>query len=165
MLSTVRRLAVLWGLSGLLAASMLPEQADHIIITKSQRQMVLQKHGKVLKTYKVSLGKKPVGPKVRAGDLRTPEGVYVIDGRYAKSEYHMALHISYPNAADRDRARHLGVTPGGDILIHGLPIDKGSIAKVDPREDWTMGCVAVTDKEIEEIYQLVPNGTVVEIRP
>jgi murein L,D-transpeptidase YafK len=161
----VRRLAVLWGLSGLLAASVVAEQADHIIISKSERQMVLQRRGKVLKTYKVALGKKPVGPKMRQGDLRTPEGVYVIDGRYPQSEYHMALHISYPNAADRARARQLGVAPGGDILIHGLPADKGSIGKADPREDWTMGCVAVTDQEIEEIYHLVPNGTVVEIRP
>jgi len=161
----VRRLAVLWGLSGLLIASVRPEKADRIVILKSQRQMVLRSHGKVLRTYRVSLGRNPIGPKTRQGDLRTPEGLYVIDGRYPRNEYHMALHISYPNAADRARASKLGVAPGGDILIHGLPVAKNSPEKADPAENWTKGCVAVRDKEIEEIYQMVPDGTVVEIRP
>ena len=161
----VRRLAVLWGLSGLLIASVRPEKADRIVIIKSQHQMVLQSHGKVLKSYKVSLGRNPVGPKTRQGDLRTPEGVYMIDGRYPNNEYHMALHISYPNTADRARASKLRVAPGGDILIHGLPAAKNSPEKADPSTDWTKGCVAVRDHEIEEIYQMVPDGTVVEIRP
>jgi murein L,D-transpeptidase YafK len=161
----VRRLAVLWGLSGLLMASMRPEKADRVVIIKSQRQMELRSHGKVLKTYKVSLGRNPIGPKTRQGDLRTPEGLYVIDGRYPQNEYYKALHISYPNSADRARAGKLGVAPGGDILIHGLPIARNSTEKADPSQNWTKGCVAVSDKEIEEIYEMVPDGTVVEIRP
>jgi murein L,D-transpeptidase YafK len=97
--------------------------------------------------------------------MRTPEGMYRLDGRYAKSQFHMALHISYPNASDRERARRLGVKPGSDILIHGLPNGQGSIGKAHLQSDWTWGCIAVTDEEIEEIWRLVPNGTVVEIRP
>ena len=127
--------------------------------------MVLLNHGKVIRTYQVALGKQPVGPKIQEGDLRTPEGQYKIDGRYLQSEFHRALHISYPNAADRARARQLGVSSGGDILIHGLPNGQGAIGKAHLQSDWTWGCIAVTNEEIEEIWRLVPNGTVVEIRP
>jgi len=135
------------------------------VIEKARREMVLLSHGKVLRSYKVALGKNPVGPKTRQGDMRTPEGLYTIDARYPKSEFHMALHISYPNAADRAQAKRLGVDPGGDILIHGLPNGMGYIGKAHRLWDWTKGCVAVTDEEIEEIFRLVPNGTAVEIRP
>jgi murein L,D-transpeptidase YafK len=135
------------------------------VIEKARRAMVLLSHGKVLRSYKVALGKNPVGPKTRQGDMRTPEGLYTIDARYPKSEFHMALHISYPNAADRAQAKRLGVDPGGDILIHGLPNGQGYIGKAHRLWDWTKGCIAVTDEEIEEIWRLVPNGTAVEIRP
>jgi murein L,D-transpeptidase YafK len=121
--------------------------------------------GKVLKTYKVALGKHPVGPKTREGDMRTPEGLYRIDGRNAHSQFHKSLHISYPNARDRERAQKLGVKPGGDIMIHGLPNGQGSVGKAHLQSDWTWGCIAVTDEEIEEIWRLVPDGTVIEIRP
>ena len=127
--------------------------------------MLSLRNGEVFKTYRVALGKHPMGPKIQEGDMRTPEGLYRIDGRYAKSQFHKALHVSYPNASDRERARRLGVKPGSDILIHGLPNGQGFIGKAHLRSDWTWGCIAVTDKEIEEIWQLVPNGTVVEIRP
>jgi murein L,D-transpeptidase YafK len=140
-------------------------QADRIVVNKARREMLLLRDGGVLKTYRVALGKHPVGPKIQEGDMRTPEGMYRIDGRYAKSQFHMALHISYPNAPDRERARRLGVKPGSDILIHGLPNGQGSIGKAHLQSDWTWGCIAVTDEEIEEIWRLVPNGTVVEIRP
>ena len=141
------------------------QQANRIVIQKAKRQMDLFSHGKVLRSYKVSLGRNPVGAKTRQGDMRTPEGLYTIDARYAQSEYHRALHISYPNAANRARARKLGVDPGGDILIHGLPNGLGYIGKAHRLWDWTRGCIAVTNGEIDEIFRLVPNGTVVEIRP
>jgi len=144
---------------------MTPPQADRILIEKAKREMSLLRTGKVLRTYRVALGHNPVGPKTRQGDRRTPEGLYTIDARYAPSEYHRALHISYPNAADRAQARKLGVDPGGDILIHGLPNGLGYIGKAHRLWDWTKGCIAVTDEEIEEIWSLVPNGTPVEIRP
>lgn len=138
--------------------------ADRIVILKAKREMTLFRNGQPIRTYRVALGGNPAGPKVRQGDLRTPEGLYVIDARYAQSEYHRALHISYPNAADRAQARKLGVDPGGDILIHGLPNGMGWIGKAHRLWDWTKGCIAVTDEEIEEIFRLVPDGTPVEIK-
>ncbi|WP_321476107.1 L,D-transpeptidase family protein [uncultured Paludibaculum sp.] len=163
-----RRVAIQCWFSGLLA---LPfrlragEQADRVLINKARREMLLLKSGKVLKTYRVALGQQPVGPKVQEGDMRTPEGLYRIDGRYAKSQFHRALHISYPSAADRARAQRLGVKPGSAILIHGLPNGQGSVGKDHVKSDWTWGCIAVTDEEIEEIWRMVPDGAVVEIRP
>lgn len=139
--------------------------ADRIIVHKSARTMELTQAGQVLKAYKIALGGEPVGPKTRQGDHRTPEGLYLIDSRNAHSKFHRSLHISYPNAADRDRARKLGVSPGGDVFIHGLPNGYGLVGAAHRARDWTDGCVAVTDQEIEEIWKLVNNGTPVEIRP
>lgn len=127
--------------------------------------MELVHAGQVLKGYKVALGGEPVGPKTRQGDHRTPEGVYVIDSRNAHSQFHRSLHISYPNAADRERARKLSVATGGDIYIHGLPNGYGFIGAAHRARDWTDGCIAVTDEEIEEIWRLVDNGTPAEIQP
>jgi murein L,D-transpeptidase YafK len=121
--------------------------------------------GRVIKTYKIALGSEPVGPKARQGDHRTPEGTYVIDNRNANSKFHRSLHISYPNAADRERARKLGISPGGDIFIHGLPNGYGFVGAAHRARDWTDGCIAVTDQEIEEIWRAVDNGTPVEILP
>ena len=139
--------------------------ADRIIVHKKSRTMELVHAGQVIKTYKIALGGEPVGPKKRQGDHRTPEGVYVIDSRNAHSQFHRSLHISYPNAADRDRARKLDVAPGGDIYIHGLPNGYGFIGAAHRARDWTDGCIAITDQEIEETWRLVDNGTPVEIRP
>jgi murein L,D-transpeptidase YafK len=140
-------------------------KADRIIVNKKARTMELIHAGHVLKAYKIALGSEPIGPKTRQGDHRTPEGEYVIDRRNAQSQFHRSLHISYPNAADRDHARKLGVSPGGDIFIHGLPNGYGFIGAAHRARDWTDGCVAVTNQEIEEIWELVDNGTPVEIRP
>lgn len=140
-------------------------QADRIAVYKSRRELLLLRAGAVLRRYQVALGGNPIGPKEREGDQRTPEGLYRIDGRYLQSQFHRALHISYPNPQDRARARRLGVSPGGSILIHGLPNGQGSIGKAHLRTDWTLGCIAVTDEEIEEIWRLVPDGTVIEILP
>ncbi len=140
-------------------------KADYIIIEKSKRRLTLLSRGQVLKSYRVSLGREPVGPKRREGDDRTPEGVYRIDYRMRDSAYHLALHISYPNEADRRRARRHGVSPGGNIMIHGIGGAVKKVGDLHPLFDWTNGCIAVTDREIEEIWRLTPVGTVVNILP
>ena len=127
--------------------------------------MELVRAEQVIKTYKVALGGEPVGPKTRQGDHRTPEGLYVIDSRNVHSQFHRSLHISYPNPTDREHARKLGAPPGGDIYIHGLPNGYGFVGAAHRARDWTDGCIAVTDQEIEEIWRLVDNGTPIEIRP
>jgi murein L,D-transpeptidase YafK len=140
-------------------------QADHILIVKSAHMLTLLRAGKVLKTYKVALGSDPLGPKTREGDGKTPEGAYRIDAKNEHSQFHLALRISYPNAADLQRAKKLGVNPGGDIFIHGLPPEWAWLGAAHRAKDWTAGCVAVTNTEIEEIWKMVPVGTPVEIRP
>lgn len=134
-------------------------KADRIVVHKGRREMVLLRREAVLRTYRVALGANPVGHKVQEGDGRTPEGRYRIDWRNAQSRYHLSLHISYPNAEDVERARELGVDPGGDIMIHGLK--DGEVRDTD----WTLGCIAVTDAEMDEIWNLVVDGAVVEIYP
>lgn len=119
----------------------------------------------MIRTYKVALGRGGLAPKVREGDNLTPEGRYVIDARNAGSRFHRALHISYPNAEDRQRAAQLNVLPGGTIMIHGLQNGLGWIGSAHRLVDWTRGCIAVTDGEIDEIWRMVPVGTPVEIRP
>ncbi len=142
-----------------------PTKADKIVVEKAARKMTLYHKGAVLKTYKVSLGGDPVDAKKRQGDHRTPEGTYTISGRNAKSKFHRSLRISYPSAADRERAKKAGVNPGGDIMIHGLPNGWGWLGSGHLKSDWTDGCIAVTNDEIEEIWKLVPNGTTVVIAP
>jgi murein L,D-transpeptidase YafK len=156
-------LAVL-GMAIVLGAVTPPKKANRIVIVKSARTLTLMSGGQVLKSYKVALGGDPVGPKVKAGDKKTPEGEYVIDSKNAKSRFHLALHISYPNAADRERARKLGVNPGGEVEIHGLESKYGWVGSLHRQINWTAGCIALTNPEIEEIYKLVPLGTPVEIR-
>jgi murein L,D-transpeptidase YafK len=136
-----------------------------IVVVKAARTMTLIRDGKVLKTYKVALSREPVGAKERAGDHRVPEGEYLVDSKNPDSRFHLALHISYPNTADRERARKLGVKPGGNIEIHGLDSKYAWVGSLQRQVDWTDGCIAVTNAEIEEIWRLVPVGTPVEIRP
>jgi murein L,D-transpeptidase YafK len=119
--------------------------------------MVLLSGDAVVRQYRVALGRNPAGPKLQEGDGKTPEGRYVIDRRNPKSAYHLSLHISYPDAADRERARAAGVDPGGDIMIHGLK--NGELRE----GDWTQGCIAVTDEEMDEIWKLVADGAQVVI--
>jgi murein L,D-transpeptidase YafK len=138
--------------------------ADKIVIVKSTRTMTLLNGDKVLKTYKVALGTAPVGAKRVEGDHKTPEGNYVIDAKNSQSRFHLSLHISYPSAADQQRARKLGVRPGGAIMIHGLPPAFAYLGALHRQTDWTDGCIAVSNAEIEEIWKLVPVGTRVEIR-
>jgi len=139
--------------------------ADRILIEKSTRRLMLISQGEVLKSYKIALGGNPIGPKERKGDNKTPEGTYVIDARNRDSRFHLSLHISYPNERDKKRAKELGVSPGGDIMIHGIKNGLSWVGDAHTGVDWTQGCIAVTDQEIEEIDKLAPNGTIVEIRP
>ena len=127
--------------------------------------MSLLNGNKVVKTYKVALGGNPKGAKDRQGDHKTPEGVYFVDAKKNNSQFYKALHLSYPNARDRERAKRLGVNPGGDVEIHGLGPKWGWIGARHRATDWTDGCIAVTNEEIDEIYPLINMGTPVEIRP
>jgi tetratricopeptide (TPR) repeat protein len=138
---------------------------DRILIEKNARRLMLISQGEVLKSYNIALGGNPIGPKERQGDNKTPEGTYVIDGRNKDSRFHLSLHISYPNERDKNRAKELGVSPGGDIMIHGIKNGFSWVGDAHTAVDWTKGCIAVTDEEIEEISKLAPNGTIVEIRP
>jgi len=142
-----------------------PTQADKIVIVKSARTMTLLSGANVLKTYRVALGTVPVGPKRVEGDHKTPEGNYVIDAKNAHSQCYLSLHISYPSAADQQRARSAGTRPGGAIMIHGLAKSFAFLGPLHRQTDWTDGCIAVTNAEIEEIWKLVPVGTRVEIQP
>jgi len=139
--------------------------ADRILIEKNARRLMLISQGEVLKSYNIALGGNPIGPKERQGDNKTPEGTYVIDGRNKDSRFHLSLRISYPNERDKNRAKKLGVSPGGDIMIHGIKNGTPWVGDAHTEVDWTKGCIAVTDEEIEEISRLTPIGTVVEIRP
>ena len=140
-------------------------QADRILIEKKARKLTPFRGSTAIRNYRIALGNAPEGPKTCQGDGRTPEGRYRISGRNKNSQYHWSLRISYPNESDKTAAKNRGCSPGGDIFIHGLPNGYGWIGKAHRAIDWTLGCIAVTDREIEEIWTLVPNGTVVEIRP
>lgn len=138
---------------------------NRILIEKSTRRLMLISQGEVLKSYKIALGGNPIGPKERQGDNKTPEGTYVIDARNRDSRFHLSLHISYPNERDKKRAKELGVSPGGEIMIHGIKNGFSWVGDAHSGVDWTKGCIAVTDQEIDEIDKLAPNGTIVELRP
>jgi murein L,D-transpeptidase YafK len=139
--------------------------ADHVLVLKKQRTLQLLHQGKVIKTYKIALGGDPIGPKTRQGDHKTPEGIYVLDSRNAHSHFYKSIHISYPNAQNRAAARKNGISPGGDIFVHGLPNGYGAIGAAHRLHDWTDGCIAVTDDEMDEIWRMVRDGTPIEIQP
>jgi len=111
------------------------------------------------------LGRNPLGAKQEEGDMKTPEGIYKIDGRNPQSRFHLALHISYPSAEDDKRAAARGVPAGYDIMIHGIQNGRGWIGAFHRWKDWTAGCIAVTDEEIEELWRVTPDGATIEIRP
>ena len=138
---------------------------DKVVVMKKERTLELLSQGKVIKTYKVALGGDPIGPKARQGDHKTPEGSYVLDSRNSHSQFYKSIHISYPSARDRARARQRGFSPGGDVYIHGLPNGYGTIGAAHRLRDWTDGCVAVTNEEIDQIWKAVPNGTPIELKP
>lgn len=140
-------------------------QADRVVVLKKERTLQLLRQGKVIRSYKVALGGDPVGPKARQGDHKTPEGVYVLDSRNLHSQFHKSIHISYPSAQERAAARRKGVSPGGDVFVHGLPNGYGWVGASHRLKDWTDGCIAVTNEEIDEIWLAVADGTPIEIRP
>ena len=157
-------IAALCGLSVAQTAAK-PLGADRVVVLKKERTLQLFRQGKVIKAYKIALGGDPVGPKTRQGDHKTPEGNYVLDSRNPHSQFYKSIHISYPSARDRAQARTKGVSPGGDLFLHGLPKGYGWVGASHRLKDWTDGCVAVTNQEIDEIWQAVPDGTPIEIRP
>jgi len=142
-----------------------PDAADRVLVLKGKRELHLLAGAQTLRTYTIALGSEPEGPKRQAGDGRTPEGRFVIDRRNPQSSFYRSLHISYPGPADRERARRMGVDPGGDIMIHGLPNGREWIGSDHARFDWTEGCIAVTNAEMDEIWAMVQDGTPIEIRP
>jgi murein L,D-transpeptidase YafK len=142
-----------------------PERADHVVVDKSDRKLYLLRAGRVLREFNVSLGLVPNGPKQREGDFRTPEGKYVLDARNVDSDYFLSIHVSYPNEADRERARVLGVDPGGQIMIHGLPNEPKYDLRSYQGTDWTDGCIAVSNADMIDIWLMTRESTPIEIRP
>ena len=138
-------------------------KADLVVVEKAERTLYLLHDGEVLRRYRIALGRNPVGPKTQVGDSRTPEGIYRLDWRNPQSHYYRSIHISYPNESDRRQAAERGVPPGGDIMIHGQPRGGGRTAEIP--WDWTDGCIAVANYEMDEIWALVDDGTRIEIRP
>src|SRR5918996_209256 len=130
-------------------------KADLVVVYKSERILQLKRAGRVLKAFPIALGREPTGPKLREGDGRTPEGVYTLDWRNPDSKFYRAIHISYPRVGESVHARRWGVSPGGQIMLHGLPngVSAGRIGH--PRRDWTNGCIALTNAEIDEIWERV----------
>jgi murein L,D-transpeptidase YafK len=139
--------------------------ADSMVLDKSERRLTMFHRGRAVRSYDVALGNTPVGAKTRRGDGKTPEGLYFIEGRNSRSKYHLSLRISYPAAKDVAVAARRGVSPGGDIMIHGLPPAFATVGALHRQQDWTEGCVAVTNEEIEEIWRAVPNGARILIIP
>ncbi|GLZ87357.1 hypothetical protein Pres01_34080 [Metapseudomonas resinovorans] len=156
-------------LAALAQASTTPTMADKsidkVLVVKSERKLLLMNRGDILKSYRISLGKQPLGPKLREGDQRTPEGYYWIDWRKTSDKFNLSMHISYPNARDAAKARDKGVTPGGMIMIHGTPLDEEYPEWYFHSLDWTEGCIAMKNTDMREIWSLVKDGTLIEIRP
>ena len=138
---------------------------DRIVVEKSARRLSIFRKANQIKSYRIALGRNPLGAKQEEGDMKTPEGIYKIDGRNPQSSFHLALHISYPSDEDDKRAAARGVPPGFDIMIHGIQNGRGWIGAFHRWNDWTAGCIAVTDEEIEEVWRVTPDGTTIEIRP
>lgn len=141
------------------------QRIDKVLVIKSARQLQLISNGEALKTYRVSLGKNPKGTKLKEGDKRTPEGFYWIDWRKPSNNYNLSMHISYPNAADSERAKREGVKPGSMIMLHGTPIDEEYPEWYFHTLDWTEGCIALKNNDMREVWDLVKDGTLIEIRP
>ena len=141
----------------------LSQPVDRILIEKSARRLTVIRDGKPLRSYPVALGFAPEGDKARQGDGKTPEGLFTINRRNPKSRYHLSLGIDYPRPEDIARARESGIDPGGDIFIHGQPNGLGNLVTI--ANDWTAGCIALSNRDIEELWRITPLGTPVEIRP
>ncbi|HHX04511.1 MAG: L,D-transpeptidase family protein [Thiopseudomonas sp.] len=137
---------------------------DKVLVVKSERALHLMHRGEVVKSYRVSLGKK-IGPKEYEGDQRTPEGLYWINWRKQSDNFNLAMHISYPNAKDLQRSKETGLPPGGMIMLHGTPNDEEYPEWFFNTLDWTEGCIALTNSDMQEVWKTVKDGTLIEIRP
>ena len=153
-----------YGLAGLQIPSGY-EQADSILVVKSERKLYLLKAGRILRSFNISLGLVPTGPKRREGDFRTPEGSYRLEARNADSDYFLSIKISYPNAQDVARAHAQGIDPGGQIMIHGLPNEPKYDLRRYQGSDWTDGCIAVSNSDMVDIWLMTRESTPIEIRP
>lgn len=138
-------------------------KADKVLVVKTERRLYLLRDSQVLRSFRVALGQNPIGHKVFQGDGRTPEGLYTLDWRSTASRFYRAIHISYPNPQDIDRAQRLGGQPGGSVMIHGQPVD--GFAGSNPVFDWTEGCIALSNDEMDEVWTAVDDGTLIEIIP
>ncbi len=141
------------------------EKADIVFVSKSESKLYLKKNGKILKKYRVAFGANPRGHKQQEGDERTPEGKYILDYKNAASSFYKAIHISYPNEADKKKAAAKGVNPGGSIMLHGQKNGFGWFAFAAQFFNWTDGCIAVSNSSMDEIWQAVDVGTPIEIAP
>ncbi len=155
---------LLLGISSAVVASDFPV-ADKVVIDKSDRKLQLLKNGEVLRTYKIALGIQPMGDKKKEGDFKTPEGKYMLDMRNPNSDYFLSIHVSYPNSADRQEASQLGVDPGGAIMIHGQPNEPSRSEAYYRTQDWTNGCIAVSNSDMIDIWLMTDENTPIEIRP
>lgn len=152
-------------LGSAIAAAPIQEKIDLIVVEKAQRSLTLYAGAKAIKTYRIVLGANPVGDKEQEGDLRTPEGRYIIDAKNPKSTFHLSLHISYPDKLDVAAAGRNGVQPGGAIMIHGTPSYIEALYAAGVYPDWTAGCIAVSNIDIDEIYSRISIGTPILIKP
>jgi len=142
--------------------------ADKVIVKKSTRMLYLSQNGEIFKKYHVTLGKVPVGDKEHEGDMKTPEGAYLLDYRQFSNDYYKSLHVSYPNKNDREHAASLGKDPGGMIMIHGTPPSWSLSPYGDWMNvliDWTEGCIAMSNEDMDEVWEQTTNGTVIVILP
>ena len=142
------------------------DKADYVVVKKSERKLYLYRGAEILKTYRIALGKQPDGHKIREGDSRTPEGIYILDWRNPNSKFYRSIHVSYPSKMDYHDARERGDSPGGAIMIHGQPsswVEKTKL--LFNQDDWTEGCIAVQNHEMDEIWNAVNDGTTIEIIP
>lgn len=148
---------------GAQAASL--EVADHVVVRKAERKLLLMKGERVLRSFDVALGLSPKGPKLREGDFRTPEGDYTLSGRNSGSDFFLAIHVSYPGPADLRRAAAEGVAPGGQIMIHGLPNSPSRPLEYYRKRDWTNGCIAVSNADMVDIWLMTADNTPIHILP
>ncbi len=140
-------------------------KVDLVVVTKSEAKMVLMRNGKVMRQYQIAMGDRPKGHKLKEGDQRTPEGRYILDYKKSDSAYYRAIHISYPNDEDKLRAKALGISPGGQIMIHGQNPNSSLTPEEAQKFNWTDGCIAITNRQMDELWGSIEPGTPIEIWP
>lgn len=140
-------------------------KADSVVVVKHKRTLDLYFEGDRIRSYKISLGREPKGDKRCQGDLKTPEGKYALDWKNPQSCCHLSIHVSYPDGTDRKEAAKAKCSPGGDIMIHGIPPKYSKVGRFHRFFDWTEGCIAVTNAEMDQIYKAISPGALIEIKP